>query len=152
MVRLRVQVGGTAQTVKRIKGMADLRTFKRVRVMVSGVMQTVFQFLNAVLSTDSVFGNVSGGSGSSDVTTSVVSVTVTGGTAPFTYLWQETSNNSSYTWVIGSSATASTSFTAQSLAPLDTAAAGFTCTVTDADGNIVITGEVTASAANLNPS
>jgi hypothetical protein len=82
-----------------------------------------------------------------NITTSSVLATVSGGTPPYTYAWGQV-GSSAYAWTIGSSATASTSFTAQSVGPGEAASATFSITVTDAAG-IQAAAPVSASAANL---
>lgn len=149
MARTKIQVGGVQQTIKRVKGMADLRTFKRIRVMTGGVMQTVFQFLTATLLSPTVTGNVSGGVGPEDVSTAYAATIVTGGTGTITYAWAEV-NPGVTTWTIGSPTTANSFFIAEDVAAGDTVSGQFQCTVTDADGNSAVTPILEATASNFN--
>lgn len=150
MAQTRVQAGGVLRTVKRVKGMADLRTFKRIRVMVSGSMVTVFQFFSATTSVPTVEGT-DDVAGPVDITTPTVAAVVVGGTAPYTYLWTET-GTPSVSWTINSPTTAVTSFTAAGVGPGYYELNTFICTVTDADTNVTTTNSVTATAINTNGS
>ena len=146
MPRTRAQVGGVQQTIRRVKGMADLRVFKRIRVMVSGVMQTVFQYLTVAASPISVFGS-SSSPGPTSTVTAPTSVFVTGGTAPFTYLWTEVEAFGG-TWTITNPTGAVTTFSI-TLDAGESGTATFINQVTDADGNVVFTNTVAASAVNF---
>lgn len=134
MARAYIRVGGVNQQIKRVKGMADLRTFKRIRVMVAGVMQTVWQYLTVTASPDSVTG--SGASpGSVVVTSAPTSVFVVGGTAP-TYSWALIETFGGVSWTINNPTSAVTTFSA-TLSAYDTATGVAQCTVTD--GSTVLT-------------
>jgi hypothetical protein len=65
-----------------------------------------------------------------NITTGLVVATLTGGVAPYTYAWAQ-ATSSPYTWVIGSPAAASTSFTCQALGAGTTSEVTFEVTVTD---------------------
>lgn len=145
MARTRVQVGGVQQTIRRVRGMADLRTFKRIRVMVGGVMQTVFQYLTAVATPDSVSGSTASGT-TDPVTTAPTAAVVTGGVAPFTYAWSEVDSLGG-PWTIDNPTASVTTFTA-TVAAFDSATATFQCQVTDASSNVVTTNTVSATAIN----
>lgn len=81
------------------------------------------------------------------VTTSVVTVTVSGGQAPYTYSWARLDGPDPY-WNILAPTSAATAFIRGSVGPGDTEAATYACTVTDALGNTETTITVTASVAN----
>ena len=74
-----------------------------------------------------------GSSGTPDVTTNTTTVTVSGGTAPYSYLWTEIPGD--FSWLIGSPNSASTRFTALSVSVDDDYFTSFECTVTDARGH-----------------
>lgn len=92
----------------------------------------------------SVTGAV-GSSGTPNVTTNTTTVTVSGGTAPYSYLWTEI--EADFPWSIGSPNSASTRFTALSVSTIDNSFASFECTVTDARGR---TGSVIVDATAFN--
>lgn len=64
------------------------------------------------------------------VTTAVATVTVTGGRAPYTYLWTAPDPN----WEATDPTSRISAFSSGALDPGDTSETDFTCTVTDADG------------------
>lgn len=87
---------GTLRTVARIR-MRDaggvLRTIQRIRMRdASGTLRTVFQFLTATIST-ALAASDAGAASSGVVTTANETVTVTGGTAPYTYAWTRVAGN-----------------------------------------------------------
>ncbi len=78
------------------------------------------------------------------VTTGACVVSTTGGGAPFTYNWIAADSG----WEAVAPTSAATSFRSPALAPGDDSSTDFTCEVTDAFGNTVITNAVTAVARN----
>jgi hypothetical protein len=90
--------------------------------------------LQASASPTSVTGAYNGSSTSpQNITTGNVLASAVGGRAPYTYAWSQL-GASPDTWTIGSSTSAITSFTAQSIGPGSAAFAQFLVTVTDAVG------------------
>lgn len=81
------------------------------------------------------------------VTTSAVTVTVTGGTAPYSFAWMRT-DAALGDWSIVSASTASTAFRKGIVSPGDDEQAFFACTVTDANGNTETTIAISARVAN----
>lgn len=81
------------------------------------------------------------------VTTSTVTVTVTGGTAPYTFAWERTDDVLG-DWSIASPTAQSTAFRKGLVSPGDNETAYFACTVTDANGNSATTIDVSAGVAN----
>jgi hypothetical protein len=81
------------------------------------------------------------------VTTSEVVATPVGGLAPYTYLWARVDANPE-DWTIIASTAQATTFRAAAVGPGESFSASFTCTVTDANGNSVESGEVAATAVN----
>jgi hypothetical protein len=82
--------GGTLRTAARIRARDDagnLRTIRRVAVRdASGILREVFRSLAASLSPTTLSQS---GATSSITTSGSCTVTVVGGTAPYTYLWEE---------------------------------------------------------------
>jgi hypothetical protein len=90
--------------------------------------------------------NVRNGFGShAPITTSFATVTVTGGTAPYSYVWARISADPE-TWTISNTTGAGTSFTCQDVADEHFATAQFQCTVTDAAARVAISNALTANA------
>lgn len=81
------------------------------------------------------------------VATTTTTVTVTGGTAPYSYAWEQASGG--LMWAIVTANGASTRFEANGLTPGQTEVATFICTVTDRDGNEATTAPVQAQATNF---
>lgn len=126
---------GRAET--RIAG--QWRTITRAECYVDGAWKTAATFLPPVtlaLSTTLVTGFAFGGT----VYTSNVTVTPSGGQAPYTYAWARTSGAGT----VANAAAATTNF-------YDTPGAGnsstgiFVCTVTDALGNVAVSDGVQAN-------
>lgn len=119
--------------------MADTRTFKRIRVMISGTMQTVFQFFTATISpATGVTGGVVSDGNPVTGTTPPATATAQGGTGPFVYTWTVTST-SGHTWTVLNQGAATTSFSATPLSPNTPATAKIFCTITDDDSNEAVT-------------
>jgi hypothetical protein len=122
-----------------------LKTVQAAYVRTAAGLKAFFASMAA-----SAGANVNGygnSSSSVDVTTGTVTCTVTGGVAPFTYLWTEVSSDG--TWNILSATSASTAFEAVSVSPSNSVHGEFKCTVTDANGVTAETGNVAARAVNL---
>lgn len=107
-----------------------LRLIQRIRVRdASGILRTVFEYLVATLSSPTV----SASAGTSTITTSSITCTVTGGTAPYSYQWVPSND-----YFDGVSATtpsaAATTFRRTSTIVGDAYLGRFFCRVTDATG------------------
>lgn len=81
------------------------------------------------------------------VATSVVTVSVSGGQAPYTYNWTRLDGPDAF-WSILTPASASTQFRRTNMAPGDEESATFACTVTDSLGNTGATVPINATVAN----
>jgi hypothetical protein len=129
-----------ADNVLRTVSSAYLRT-------AAGTLRKFFGSMSAVAApaTKRAFGN---STGTLDITVSPVEATVTGGAAPFTYLWERTDAGGE-SWTITVPTGAITGFTAEDVPPGETITATFKCTVTDAATTEAETNEVTATAVNL---
>ena len=90
------------------------------------------------------YGNTGG---TTTVTSPPFAVTVTGGVAPFTYLWERTDAEPE-TWVIDDDAAATTTFSTD-LDEGTGALATFHCAVTDDTGAVAISNDVSARAINI---
>lgn len=97
--------------------------------------------------TPDVYGSAASPTGVA-ITTSSASVTVSGGTAPFSYLWERTDAEGG-TWQILSPTSATTQFRRLLVPPTaDAYPATFACTVTDSTGQTAVTSDVDASVIN----
>ena len=81
------------------------------------------------------------------VTTSTANATVTGGEAPYTYLWQLT-GSSGGVWGVIAPTLSATAFRCNGLDAGDSASATFTVTVKDKRGRTVTSAQITANAEN----
>lgn len=79
------------------------------------------------------------------ITTGIATATPIGGTSPFSYAWAGGDEN----WTITNPASASTAFRAAAVPAADGFTTTFTCTVTDANGQVVESSEVSAEAYNF---
>lgn len=99
------------------------------------------------ISPGGVFGSYHGSSAlPQNITTGVALAIASGGRAPYTYAYSQV-GASPDTWTINSPATASTTFTGQSIGSGATGDADFMVTVTDANG-IVRTAQVHTRVTN----
>jgi hypothetical protein len=141
-IRMR-DAGGVLRTISRIR-MRDagnvLRTLSRVRMRdAAGTLRTVWQYFTATIpSTEHAVA--SGLASSGTVTSSSIAVTVTGGTAPYTYLWQYVSGSLAIaiTTPTGSAST----FSAIAVDGVPEVAV-FKSTVTDNNGTVIDTNTIT---------
>jgi hypothetical protein len=121
----------------------QLRTIQRVRARdASNVLRTVWQALSAVSNRPTVTGTASSSSAAS-VTTNSATITVLGGTAPFTYAWTVGVSDGG-AWSADSPTAATTTFACAGVGPGDLYTAELICTVTDAGGattRVVIDGQ-----------
>jgi hypothetical protein len=134
--------GGTLRTLVRVRARDEsgtLRTITRILVRdASNILRTVWQGgISASLSSSSVTAS----GATSLIVTGSVTVTPSGGTAPYTYLWQAAPYNTDGITVTSPTA-ATTTFRRNSCASGDTYLGNFFCTVSDAYGVTVDTGMV----------
>lgn len=87
------------------------------------------------------------GSGGLAITSEQVTVTITGGAAPYTYVWTLVSALSG-TWTIQDSTSATARFTCAGVPVGDSYVAEFKCTVTDARGVSSDSATVTVTCTN----
>lgn len=90
-IRIRDQTG-TLRTVTRIR-MRDqtgtLQTIQRIRMRdQTNTLRTVYQYLSVTLDTYYEYQSDSGPAATGSVTSDTITGTPTGGTAPYTYLWE----------------------------------------------------------------
>ncbi|MES2904003.1 MAG: hypothetical protein V4696_07445 [Pseudomonadota bacterium] len=118
-----------------------------VLCLIGGTWKKVWGALDTLSASISAGCYGAGSSGSSiPVTTNVVSVTVAGGSAPYTYAWAR-DDAGAPSWTINNPTDDSSSFTV-TVAASGIETAEFECTVTDADGATVTTNLTYASAEN----
>lgn len=106
----------------------------------SGAMGDLVVSVSPLSATGSTFNPTD-----TDVTTNLVTVTASGGTAPYSISWAEVGGSG--LWSITNPFGFATRFTAEGVSPSDAVSNAFTATVTDARGR---TGEVTVDAAAYN--
>lgn len=82
------------------------------------------------------------------VTTTAITVTVTGGRAPYTYLWALTGGPDP-SWIITAPNAKTTAFRRFEMAPGDNFNTTVTCTVTDASGQSLETGPIAVTVENF---
>lgn len=132
---------GTLRTLARIR-MRDaantLRTIQRIRIRdASGILRTVWQAMTAALSSSTATGTAA----TSLITTGTVTVTPSGGTAPYSYLWEAAPYNTDGVGITSPTA-ATTSFRRNGCISGDSYIGDFFCTVTDALGVVAATSMV----------
>lgn len=81
------------------------------------------------------------------VSTNSVSAIVTGGSSPYSYLWERTDANPE-SWSILTPTSSSTSFRGLNVGPGEAPSATFKCTVTDANSDSAQSNELTATVYN----
>lgn len=139
-IRIR-DAGGTLRTLARIR-MRDeannLRTIQRIRIRdASNILRTVWQAMTAALSGSTASGTAA----TSLITTGTVTVTPSGGTAPYNYFWEAAPYNSDGVGISTPTA-ATTSFRRNGCVSGDSYIGDFFCTVTDALGVEAVTSMV----------
>jgi hypothetical protein len=113
----------------------------------AGALRAFFGTLSVSVAPEEVTGGANS-SGSPQVQTQIATATPSGGTSPYTYLWERTDAGGD-TWSIASPTSASTRFLAQGVGPNTTATAEFACTVIDAHGLEAVSADIAASATNF---
>jgi hypothetical protein len=145
-----VHTGGVTHTLKAISFRDGSNTLRSVAVgMVRNAANVLKLFtgsLSVSLSTDAVGGRVNSGL-SVAIQTRSVTVTPDGGAGSYTYLWAQTGGTG--TWSITSPSADTTTFWGGNCGPGESLSATFHCTVTDAAGNVAVTGTVTATVSNI---
>lgn len=81
------------------------------------------------------------------VTTEPATASIVGGRAPFTFLWERT-DAALGSWTIINPTAQSTAFRLIAVGPGESETAEFACTVTDANGGVVVSGDVLAYVEN----
>ena len=142
-IRLR-DASGTLRTLARIR-MRDeggnLRTIQRIRIRdASNILRTVWQAMTVALSGSTATATAA----TSTITTGSVTATLSGGTAPYSYLWQAASYNTDGIGITTPTA-ASTSFRRTGCISGDGYLGDFYCTVTDAMGVVANSGMVSVT-------
>lgn len=127
-------IDGTGSTRIRMRDASNtLRTITRVRMRdASNVLRVVYDVSGtSSFAATSNYATVFGSSASSTVVTSAVTVTPTGGTAPYFHSWTLVSNTNVTTPTVNSPSAATTAFTQTNVDPGIDDQAVFRDTVTD---------------------
>jgi hypothetical protein len=118
-----------------------LRTIQRIRIRdATNTLRTVFLYLTASLDATTAYGQDDGAAAFGTVTSAAVTVTPSGGTAPYTYSWEWLNGDLA---VSADTPTAATTTFSGLIEGIATAFAYFRCLVTDANGSTVYTETVT---------
>lgn len=141
--RLRVRdSGGTLRTITQLRARDagnTLRTITRIRTRdASNTLRTVYDPAGASSLTATPDHSTRFGScfGTGTSTTNSVTVTASGGTAPYSYAWTRvTSDHPTNDPTANSPAAATTTFTQTNIGVAEGYTATFRCTVTDANTN-----------------
>lgn len=142
---MKVNVGGTLKTVvsAKINVGGTLKQVTKVRHNVGGTIKAGALFTLPLSATASDYNPTGWRSGTGNVTTSAVTITSTGGYAPYTYAWSRTAGNGS----AGNATSASTTFSDYVIAGWagnDTIGT-FQCVVTDAHSQTVTVSGIEAT-------
>lgn len=151
MIRVRESGGVSSIAAIRVRESASVSTIAKISVREAGGLSTVYEagggggsFTVSAIPL-SPFGaaaiNVN-----TTVTTETVSVTATGGVAPYTFAFFAVETEG--VWTISVVADGVARFSRANVAPDDTWLGTFRCTVTDAAGREVDTPDITATVAN----
>lgn len=145
MPRVRVRdASNTLRTLARIRirdASNTLRQIQRIRIRdAGGTLRTVWQFFSLSLSATNAYGFAHGLASHGAVNSASVTVTVTGGVAPYTYLWQYVSGDVAIT--PNSPTAATTQFGSASVTDGISRFATYNCKVTDNVGNILFSNNV----------
>lgn len=140
MIRARTSTGIKAAAAMRVRdGSAVLKTVGNVRLRdASNTLKLVYTSSGSggAFAVDAsplvAYGGRAGGATLS-ITSEEVSVSITGGVGPYTYLWTVVAVSSG-TWSISAPNADKTRFIASAVPAFDTHSATFKCTVTDARG------------------
>lgn len=123
---------GTLRTVGRVRVVDSngvLRNISRIRVMDdTGTLRTVFTSLSVSSNTANIY--ITGTRNT--LISGTVSLTVSGGTTPYTYSWASTIDSGAGSISFTNASGASTQVRASGLANGDSLVGSVTCTVTDA--------------------
>lgn len=125
-------------------GAAALQRVQAGLVRTVAGLKAFFGAMSVSLSSESVAG-FQNSSSAALVTTGPATATPSGGSAPYTYLWEQVGGSD---WTINSPTAATTTF-GISVDAGDNKSTTFTCTVTDGTGFEATSAEISASAVNL---
>ena len=142
---MEIRKGGAWRTVTSAEAYVggSWRTLKYAEAYIGGQWRTIVTFAQPLSLSLTLGGN--GADESSNITTSYILATPTGGVSPFTYSWTRLSMSGATDFYANSPSSAGTTFTATGVAEGVTATASFRCTVTDTLGTTAHA-DTTASA------
>lgn len=115
----------------------------------TNTLRLVYSSSGSVLTLDYPFEAYGGGASASEiiVSTTSVTVTVTGGREPYSYLWTLAGDPDS-DWVISAPTNKTTAFRRLGVAAGAAYSTDFICTVTDDNGSTAVTDAITANVLN----
>jgi len=140
--------GVTARTLKELTQVdLDGTTVRNLKQLwqndLTGTPRLIWSAMAVILAPDYVGGYVSSG-GAASANTSYTTATVTGGTAPFTYVWTVTGDFSALSTTAPTNA-----FQSIALSPGAEANGDAYVTVTDAAGSVAVSNTITLYATNV---
>jgi len=150
MIQVRTASGLADLATVKVRDAGGLSAIAAVKVRTASGLDTVWSGVGSTLAAviaPTAFGGAAG-SGSIAVSSEVVSVSVTGGKAPYTYLWSKVGAPDA-NWTIPFATAFETRFTHAAVPAYDSRTAAFKCTVTDANGATVDSGDCDVSVENF---
>jgi len=149
VIRVRTSTGLKDIVSAKVRTASGLKAAASVSVRTVSGLQVVWSGVSAIVATipPTAFGGAAGSS-TIAVSSEAVSVSVTGGKAPYSYVWSKVGAPDS-NWLIPTSTTPETYFRHIAVPAYDSRTASFICTVTDSNGASVASGECDVLVENF---
>ena len=149
MISVRTSTGLKDIVSAKVRTASGLKAAAVLSVRTASGLEVVWSGVNAIVATipPNAFGGAANGS-SIAVASEVVSVSVTGGKAPYSYVWSKVGAPDS-NWLIPFATASETRFQHTAVPAYDSRTASFICTVTDSNGASVASGECDVLVENF---